>query len=162
MLASDFAAFTINGSLAKDAKKFNNIIRLVVLPVPVENVVIPALHLDLRITPWLLSAFQKQPQALDIKLASSQNVSMVANDIRGFTEMSLHVEMKSIDGDIVITINQLQALQQHLQCIVLYFNNVTMAAVDSEEVSRQVKSQYTNTNAYYASLLAKNLLSLTK
>eukprot|EP00117_Sycon_ciliatum_P027581 scpid72119/ scgid22373/ len=68
-LADDFGSFTENGSKIKDAKKFNNVVRPVILHIPVENVVIPALHLDLGIFPWMLKAFQAELKALDFQLA---------------------------------------------------------------------------------------------
>ena len=68
-LYNDFTGFTNSGSNLKNAKNYNNSIRPVILPIPEENVVIAALHLDLGIFPWMLTAFQAELKALDIELA---------------------------------------------------------------------------------------------
>ena len=52
-LEQDFAAYQASGSRLTKAKYFNNVIRPAFLPVPLDWVCIPALHLDLGIFVWL-------------------------------------------------------------------------------------------------------------
>ena len=50
-LASDYAGFVAAGAIHNQAKLHNNVIRPVLLPIPVDDVAIPNLHLDLGIFP---------------------------------------------------------------------------------------------------------------
>lgn len=68
-LATDHAAFVLAGSVTGNAKKFNNVIRPQLLPIPVEDVCVPALHLDLGIFPYLFYAFVDELRRVDYKFA---------------------------------------------------------------------------------------------
>lgn len=70
-LGRDHTAFIAAGLKLADAKKFNNCIRPVILPLPLENVIVPVLHLDPGIFLWLCEALTKECQVLDAALARS-------------------------------------------------------------------------------------------
>ena len=53
-LAADHQRYTTDGSRLSRAKLFNNVIRPTILPIPVADAVIPALHLDLGIFVWII------------------------------------------------------------------------------------------------------------
>ena len=44
---------------------FNNVLRPPILPVKMDNVIIPVHHMDQRIFPWVFKAFQPDVHALD-------------------------------------------------------------------------------------------------
>ena len=64
-LASDSAGFVAAGAIHNQAKR-HNVIKPVILPIPVEDVVIPVLHLDLGIFPWVFEAFMGEVQFVDL------------------------------------------------------------------------------------------------
>ena len=68
-LASDYQAFQTAGAVLANAKKFNNVIRPAILPIPIDDVCIPALHLDLGIFPYLFYAFVHELRRVDLKMA---------------------------------------------------------------------------------------------
>jgi len=69
-LADDHQRYTAAGSKLSKAKLFNNAIRPCILPVPVSNVIVPVLHLDLGIYPWLFQAFQGDLKDLDFDMGA--------------------------------------------------------------------------------------------
>ena len=69
-LATDYAAFVAAGLVTSNAKKFNNVIRPQLLPIPVEDVCIPPLHLDLGIFPYIFYAFLDELRCIDCKIAA--------------------------------------------------------------------------------------------
>lgn len=68
-LAHDYDNFVQDGSRLSKAKVHNNVIRPAMLPVPIEDVCIPALHLDLGIYPWMFTAMLSDLRVLDLALA---------------------------------------------------------------------------------------------
>ena len=69
-LRSDHQAFQADGSRLPRAKFFNNVIRPALLPVDLDWVCVPALHLDLGIYLWLFEAMIAGLRELDITLAA--------------------------------------------------------------------------------------------
>ena len=69
-LEADFQEFQANGSCLSKAKLHNNVIRPALLPIPLDWVCIPALHLDLGIYSWMFHAFIADMQQLDKELAA--------------------------------------------------------------------------------------------
>ena len=74
-LASDYQAFQDAGAVLANAKKFHNVIRPAILPIPVEDVCIPALHLDLGIFPYLYYAFVHELRRVDLHMAEKMRAS---------------------------------------------------------------------------------------
>ena len=69
-LAADYKAFNDAGAVTANAKLFHNVIRPAVLPIPIEDVCIPALHLDLGIFPYLYYAFVDELRCIDFQMAT--------------------------------------------------------------------------------------------
>ena len=67
-LAEDYKRFCEDGARIRRAKEFNNVIRPALLLVPIEDVCILALHLDLGIYPWMFEAMLADLQSLDLLL----------------------------------------------------------------------------------------------
>ena len=109
-LAADHAAFVAAGSVHSRAKEFQNVIRPVILPVAVADVIIPALHLDLGIFPWIFSCFEGDLQRLDVRLASC--VACADSDQSSFAELSnLHVKLRDVTEKIASSQAALDEIQ---------------------------------------------------
>ena len=120
-LQQDHNRFITSGANISQAKHFNNAIRPIILPIPVCNVVIPALHLDLGIFPWIFDAFENETRLLDFKLAEA-SIPPTAADQPSFAELShLHEQVKSAHRSMHTSQEKQDALQQQLQYVVLPF-----------------------------------------
>ena len=71
LLRADHEKFVAAGSALSSAKHYNNVIRSPILPIELEEICIPVLHLDLGIFPWLYEAMLRDSDALDLELACS-------------------------------------------------------------------------------------------
>ena len=80
-LADDHQRFLCDGSRVSHAKNFN-VIRPILLPIPVADAVVPGLHLDLGIFAWLFERLERELNQLDIKHATRS--TPVDADGRGF------------------------------------------------------------------------------
>lgn len=80
-LEKDHNEFIKDSSRLQKAKEFHNAIRPVLLPVPVEDVAIPSLYLDLGIYLWIYEAMLTDLQGLDITLARHLGASGSQADI---------------------------------------------------------------------------------
>ena len=86
-LKIDHERFKANGSRLQRAKEFNNVIRPSLIPIALDWVCIPALHLDLGIYGWMFDAFLADMRALDVQLASHLGKTGLAeSDSALFTE----------------------------------------------------------------------------
>ena len=68
-LEYDYQRFEQAGSPLPRAKHYHNVIRPTMLPVPLVDVCIPSLHLDLGIFPWIFQALCADARTLDAHLA---------------------------------------------------------------------------------------------
>ena len=147
-LADDHSEFVAAGSIHANAKNFNNVLRPVILPVPVQNVVIPALHLDLGIFPWMFTAFEADVLTLDIALA--ERGTAAETDGRVFSELrSLHAKAREIKQSIEEQSVQLDTIQQQLQYTVLFGGDDP--AMDTEAIASTLQVQYRTVHAKHAS-----------
>ena len=118
-LASDYAGFVAAGAIHNQAKRHNNVIRPVILPIPVEDVVIPVLHLDLGIFPWIFEAFMGEVQSVDLVLA--MKTAPVNDDGRLFTELAQSFrQLHEVEVELADVTAQRDALQQQLQHVILF------------------------------------------
>ena len=69
-LATDYNGFEAAGGQLPRAKFYNNVVRSLILPIPIRHVIIPILHLDLGIFTWLYEALMKDLQELDAQLVA--------------------------------------------------------------------------------------------
>ena len=130
------------------AKNFNNVLRPVILPAPVQYVVIPALHLDLGIFPWMFTAFEADVLTLDIALAGRGTAA--ETDGRVFSELrSLHAKARAIKQSIEEQSVQLDTIQQQLQYTVLFGGDDP--ATDTEAIASTLQAQYRTVHAKHAS-----------
>ena len=119
-----------------------------ILPVPVQNVVIPALHLDLGIFPWMFTAFEADVLTLDIALA--ERGTAAETDGRVFSELrSLHAKARAIKQSIEEQSVQLDTIQQQLQYTVLFGGDDP--ATDTEAIASTLQAQYRTVHAKHAS-----------
>ena len=118
-LASDYAGFVAAGAIHNQAKRHNNVIRPVILPIPVEDVVIPVLHLDLGIFPGIFEAFMGEVQSVDLVLA--MKTAQVNDDGRLFTELAQSFrQLHEVEVELADVTAQRDALQQQLQHAILF------------------------------------------
>ena len=88
-LAEDHKRFCEDGARLTRAKEFNNVIRPALLPVPIEDVCIPALHLDLGIYPWMFEAMLADLRSLDLLLAQQLgSLGTTSSDSAVFTNIA--------------------------------------------------------------------------
>eukprot|EP00117_Sycon_ciliatum_P016182 scpid19464/ scgid4041/ E3 ubiquitin-protein ligase NRDP1; RING finger protein 41 &gt; E3 ubiquitin-protein ligase NRDP1; RING finger protein 41 len=69
MLKEDLGRFVESGSRLQNAKQFNNVIRPQILPIELDDVCVPILHLDLGIFPLLFEAMVRDAEEIDLMLA---------------------------------------------------------------------------------------------
>jgi len=118
-LSADLQRFTSAGSNLGQAKLFNNVIRPVILPIPICNVIIPVLHLDLGIFPWILDAMVKELRTLDKRIAvgsASSNTDSTSFQQLDTAFRRLHEK----EDDVAALEQQFQQIQQQLQFVVLH------------------------------------------
>ena len=121
-LADDYGRFSEAGSQISQAKHYNNVIRPCILPVPVENAIIPVLHLDLGIYTWMFEALLKDLQELDSKLASKCNAD--TNDAGTFTKLcALHEKLRCAQLQLDQAVNEQQMVQQQMEFSALHIQN---------------------------------------
>ena len=121
-LAEHHAEFLASGGISANAKKYFNVVRPCILPVPIEDACIPALHLDLGIFPYLYDCMLADTRSLDMQLAQSSYpgdadsspdfsaLARVYSDIR-----QKELELNDVSGTINDTLNQLTYNAMHLQ-----------------------------------------------
>ena len=140
-LASDYSNFIAAGAVHSQAKLFNNVLRQVILPVPVQDVVIPALHLDLGIFPWLFSRFEAEVQQLDIKLAAANSIGS-AGDAKAFKELQeAQTQLRDTEEQLAAHTAGLEEIQQQLEYVVLSCRRGE-TPVNVEEVAGHLQQQY--------------------
>ena len=89
-LRRDLLAFEADGSRLARAKLHNNVIRPALLPIPIEWVCIPALHLDLAIYMWMFDAMIADVRQLDMALAAQVGQSGThATDSTTFSDIAM-------------------------------------------------------------------------
>ena len=92
-LADDFHRFSEAGARLPQAKQFNNVIRPSLLPVELEDICIPVLHLDLGIFPWMFEAMLADVRKLDCELASHLcGAQLEQTDCQQFIEASTRTQ----------------------------------------------------------------------
>jgi len=118
-LASDHGKFAAAGSQLSTAKHYNNVIRHAILPVPISQVIIPVLHLDLGIYTWIFDAFLKDLKMLDSLLASKS--AELPSDSNTFTKLrDLHHQLHACQLQVEQSNIQVDTIQQQLQYVVLH------------------------------------------
>ena len=121
-LADHHAEFLAGGSVSANAKMYFNVVRPCILPVPIEDACIPALHLDLCIFPYLYDCMLADTQSLDMQLDQSSYpggadsssdfsaLPRIYSDIR-----QKELELNDVSGTINDMLNQLTYNAMHLQ-----------------------------------------------
>ena len=113
-LAADLEQFQADGARLSRAKHYNNVIRSALIPIPLEWVCIPALHLDLGIFAWMFDAFLADTRQLDAVMASHVDKNAV-----GAEDSATFVEAVRISTDL----QDKSELQHELQTQVNHFQD---------------------------------------
>ena len=118
-LASDHSQYVAAGSKLAQAKKYNNVIRPIVLPVSIPNVIIPVLHLDLGIYPWLFEAMRSELRILDLALVARSQA--LDTDGAAYKKLcDVHSELTA-EQQLVQNFNQqLTTTQEQLEFVALH------------------------------------------
>ena len=109
-LASNYEQFKKDGSRLANAKEFNNVIRPALLPVPIPDICVPALHLDLGIYVWIFDAMVNDLRSLDMSLAKKLGE---AGMMEGDSELFMSVVRSS--SELSLKEQQLQQIEAHTQ-----------------------------------------------
>lgn len=86
-LQTNHASFLASGGNLQNAKFHNNAIRKAILPVHLEDVCIPVLHLDLGIYPWMNEALCAEAQKIDSGLTKCPGLVLEDTDSTTFTSI---------------------------------------------------------------------------
>lgn len=134
-------SYTAAGSRLIHAKNHNNVIRPVILPIPVRNAVIPALHLDLGIFAWMFEAMEKDLQTLDIQLAS--RCAAAEGDAEAFGKLAkLHADRLAIQLEIDTTQQQCASFQNYLQFVAIHLQATNEQNADWQTLVQQLQTGY--------------------
>ena len=137
-LLTDHGKFMEDGSILSHAKLFNNVIRPIVLPIPVSHVAIPSLHLDLGIFPWLFNAFEVDLHCLDTKAAACSGAS--TSDSDSFQQLAaLHTRLTEVDGELQNCSAKIQASEQQLQYLALFSGLGAPYQIAVQHIQEQVQ-----------------------
>ena len=129
--------FIAAGGNISQAKKYNNAVRPCILAIPIENAIIPALHLDLGIFTWLFEAMLKELQQLDMLLASKGGSTI--GDSGMFSKLAqLHADLSAINRQVSESAQQRSQLQNHLQYVTLHAQQQSEEAL--EFLARELQS----------------------
>ena len=127
-LKEDFDRFSGSGGALSTAKHYNNVIRPTIIPVELDNICMPVLHLDLGIFPWLYEAMIRDTDSLDLSIArSGQSITdsaefnAIAEQQREFNEMMENLNQASAEAE---------ATQTQLQWFVMQAQNATVGTAD--------------------------------
>eukprot|EP00117_Sycon_ciliatum_P024768 scpid36716/ scgid20708/ len=102
-LATDHAASVESGGNISHARKYNNTIRPVLMPIPLEDACIPALHLALGIFPLLFECMLTDTNQVDIELATyiAKENTEHAHSQTSFTDLvDTHKELIACNEEI--------------------------------------------------------------
>eukprot|EP00117_Sycon_ciliatum_P000960 scpid48110/ scgid3364/ len=143
-LASDHEKFVAAGSVHSQVKKFNNALRPVTLPVALEDVVIPTLHLDLGIYLWIYDSFMAEVLLLDLKLAAE--IAPADTDRTTFTQLAgLYVDLKAVELELATAEEKREVLHQQLQFVMLYVqtggDHVQTVAANVQQTWQQTEAK---------------------
>ena len=125
----DYQAYITAGSRLRDAKKFNNVTRPCILPVPISEVIIPVRHLDLGIFTWMYDAMMKDVRHLDMQLASRGTSG--AEDSTAFAKLAeLHHQLSIKEQELNDATEVCSQREEQLQFVALHVDHET----DDEDV----------------------------
>ena len=119
MLAGDLQHFTAAGAKVSQAKRYNNVIRPCILPIEISNAIIPVLHLDLGIFPWMFSAFLRDLKQLDLAIVAKCDPT--DDDNSNFRKLCLlHKELQSVEMLLSTAQTTVASTQQQLEFVTLH------------------------------------------
>ena len=125
-MAEDYAQFSSACALLSKAKLYNNTFRPVLLPVPVASAIIPVLHLDLGVFPWIFDVFTREVRLLDMQLAEQCDAE--EQDSGRFRALSTaNRKLSGCKTAFSEATAKATALKNHLHFIVLFGQQQVMA-----------------------------------
>ena len=149
-LSSDHERFLEADGNPANVKLFNNALRPAIAPVALRNVIIPVLHLDLGIFPWIFDAFQTEVRVLDAKLAGS--TASTPEDSAEYSKLAgLHVELKQCMTEIADSQDKLQTVGQYLQAVAVQFAD----RPDIEAAVLTIQQHFTSMEQHHNSLVSR-------
>ena len=121
------------------------------MPVPLPQVVIPVLHLDLGIFPWIFNAFESEVHRLDIRAAAL--TEHVTEDSPSFQHLvSLHTQVAEAEQQASNCSAVIDTLQQQLQYLVLFtqFDSAQANQYDAaiQTIQQQIQEHCHEKNGY--------------
>ena len=151
---SNWTAFTSAGSNISNAKQFNNVIRQPILPIPVANAVVPALHLDLGIYSLLFDVFLRDVRELDEKMAALTATS--PSDSQLFSQLAaLHAKHRQCVNDADEKAERASTLQQALNYLALHAHRQGVTGSNLEHVCATTQAQWKQASDDAARLTAE-------
>eukprot|EP00117_Sycon_ciliatum_P026615 scpid33635/ scgid5600/ E3 ubiquitin-protein ligase NRDP1; RING finger protein 41 &gt; E3 ubiquitin-protein ligase NRDP1; RING finger protein 41 len=124
------SAFVAAGARLPDAKRFKNCIRPVILPIPIEDAIIPVLHLDLGIFKWIFEALVKDCQTLDMSLAAS-GPATPADSQQFSTIVAKHQKLREKQDELIAVNASAQQLRNQLDWLALHSNTLLPAQIQA-------------------------------
>ena len=145
-MAEEYAQFTSAGALRSKAKLYNNTIRPVTLRVPVASAIIPVLHLDLGVFPWIFDAFTREVHLLDMQLAEQCDAEEEEDSGRFRALSNAHHKLSGCKTAFSEATAKAPALENRLHFLVLFGQQQGMAIEALTGIlQREVKQAQANT-----------------
>ena len=120
-LSEDLTRYEADGRVLTRAKNYNNVIRPVLLPIPITNACIRALHLDLGIFVYLYDAMLADSRELDLLLAKEvENFDGLGSNFANLVRMNNNykvsqAKLAEVNVAVSTSCNQLSWLALHMQ-----------------------------------------------
>ena len=137
-LAADHEKFVEVGENPSQVKHFNNALRPVILPISLDDVIVPVLHLDLGIYAWVFDAFEAEVRQLDVKLAMS--AAATPADSATYADLSsLYTQLRNSAARVSESHDRLQTSHQYLQAIVVRAEDRPELEAIAEQIQQDIR-----------------------
>eukprot|EP00117_Sycon_ciliatum_P047207 scpid80269/ scgid33738/ len=142
-LGADLARFTAAGGNISNAKHYNNVIRPPILPIPVEDAVLPALHLDLGIYSLLFDCLLRDVRSLDAQLVTTAGAALAPGDSEKMVQLAeLHAQHRQQMDQAREKFKQAATLQEHLNFVALHGAEQGVAGQNLADVCANIQDQW--------------------
>lgn len=129
-LEQDLQSFTASGGALQHAKHHNNVIRHAILPLSLQQICLPMLHLDLGIFPYLYDAFCAEVRGLDTALVKCPGLIIADTDPTEFKALvQAHNLVEEKRDTLAAAEQECKAIVQQLQYVILHAQQHGMQSV---------------------------------
>eukprot|EP00117_Sycon_ciliatum_P024254 scpid42675/ scgid20399/ len=138
-LSEKYSSFSAADGHLVDAKKYDNSIRPVILPIEISNAVIPVLHLDLGIFQWGFEAMVKDYQALDVSIAAASSPTVNTDSNEFCAVVAAHQRYRGKEVELRTAQNAATGLKNQLDWLALHGHTLSQAPLQAAAGAIQVQ-----------------------